>query len=131
MKVNYLFRLYILETNSVYQYIVVKTPKNDREYRKIGVPCIIEDMNQTQLRRYIGNSVNTLYNLKLLHYNNVMLVFRGERTNEKGQGDYITSWESAIKVVGFYDKDGAGTTETTNEYKEVIGKGDKVITTAI
>lgn len=122
MKVNYLFRLYKFDTNNLYQYMVVKTPKNDREYKQIGVPCTIEDLNQTQLRKYIGNSVNTLYNLKLLHYNNVMLVFNGSRTNYQGQSDYVTSWESALRLVKFYDENENTTSigESTNEHSAIV-----------
>ena len=105
MKVNYIFKLTTLENNERYSHIVEKVDKLSRDVRPlVNVKCEVEFLNQTQIRQKIGNKLDFLYAIKMLHYNNVVLVFN-EFYHNMSTCKLVTNFEDLKSEVLKYDKD--------------------------
>ena len=114
MRVNYIYKVIALENNKKYDYIIQKNEKGKEDInRPINCGCTIEFMNQTQLRKKFGNTLELLYNLKLLHYNNVMVIWFGYHSDTPMCR--VTSMEIAKREVEEYDKDRTKVTSTPTE----------------
>lgn len=109
MKVNYIFKLTTLENNDRYSYVVEKVDKLSRDVRPlVNVKCTVEFLNQTQIRQKIGNKLDFLYALKMIHYNNAILVFN-EFYRNVSMCKVVTNYEIKSEVLK-YDKDRTGIT---------------------
>lgn len=114
MKVNYIFKLITLENNDRYSHIIQKVDKLKRDVEPpINTQCTVEFLNQTQIRQKIGNKLDFLYALKLIHYNNAILVFN-EFYRNVSMCKVVTNYEIKSEVLK-YDKDRTKVTSTPTE----------------
>ena len=104
MRVNYIYKVTALENNKKYDYIIQKNEKGKQDInRPFNCRCTIEFMTQTQLRKKFGNNLELLYSLKLLHYNNVMVIWFGYHSDTPMCR--VTSMEIVKREVEENDKD--------------------------